>query len=113
MVRNSLIAEQYGSTGCLYDMILVGEMTLNNEPGTRTVQLLRSLEFNGLVVGIVNHPQLADIHEFIEAGADFVIAKPLNLDKFKQHVRGVTDNEFSCELLRFACLCVPAHNYPG
>jgi CheY-like chemotaxis protein len=59
--------------------------------GPRAAQEIRSLGFEGLIVGVSGNVFEEDVKHFIECGADAVYAKPLKIDILKgiaDHITG-------------------------
>ena len=50
------------------------------------------MDFAGLIVGVSGHVFEDDVAEFVEAGADLVLAKPLCIDTMKMLLTFIAEN---------------------
>ena len=50
--------------------------------GRDAVRLIRDLGYNGVIIGVTANVLTADVEDFIAQGADYVIKKPMNTEKF-------------------------------
>lgn len=56
--------------------------------GSKAVAIMRNtLHYEGIVIGVTGNATEADLREFIACGADDVIVKPLNSEKFLQAIQ--------------------------
>lgn len=65
------------------DCILMDNQ-MPNCTGPEAARKIRELGFNGLIVGISGNVLPEDVHDFIEAGANAVLPKPLNLTELEE-----------------------------
>jgi len=65
--------------GCPYHVVLM-DYKMPNLDGPETARQLRSNGSDGLIVGITGMTETCDIDDFVSAGADFVLTKPVNED---------------------------------
>jgi CheY-like chemotaxis protein len=71
------------SVTAVYDVILMDD-NMPNMTGPEAAELLRSRHnYRGLIVGITGNTAASDIQHFLDAGADSVLSKPLELGKLK------------------------------
>lgn len=57
--------------------------------GTEATRALRLLGYNGIIVGVTGDAQVQDIKNFIDAGADDVFVKPINVEAVENRLRGI------------------------
>ena len=50
--------------------------------GRDAVRLIREMGYHGVIIGVTANVLTADIEDFIAQGADYVIKKPMNTEKF-------------------------------
>jgi CheY-like chemotaxis protein len=63
--------------------------------GVEATKILRENDFPYLVVGVTGNVMIEDIREFLNAGADMVLAKPFQMSKLDMLLRFIADN--GCE----------------
>ena len=54
--------------------------------GPRAAQEIRSLGYDGIIVGITGKVLSEDVRDFIDHGADIVLGKPFDMNDFKLRV---------------------------
>ena len=54
--------------------------------GPRAANELRSLGYDGIIVGITGKILAEDVKDFVDHGADFVLGKPFDMNEFKRRV---------------------------
>ena len=57
---------------------------------------LRELKYPNLIIGLTGDALEEDQKEFLKAGADFVIIKPLKLDLLECLIKYCNSNGFNC-----------------
>ena len=50
--------------------------------GRDAVRVIRDMGYNGIIIGVTANVLTADVEDFIAQGADYVIKKPMNTEKF-------------------------------
>ena len=50
--------------------------------GRDAVRLIRDFGYHGIIIGVTANVLTADVEDFIAQGADYVIKKPMNTEKF-------------------------------
>ena len=50
--------------------------------GRDAARLIREMGYNGAIIGVTGNVLNTDIEDFIAQGADYVIKKPMNTEKF-------------------------------
>ena len=73
--------------GCPYHVVLM-DYKMPNLDGPDTARRLRSHGFDGLIVGVTGMTETCDIDDFMSAGADFVLTKPVNEDELDRIFHG-------------------------
>ena len=74
--------------------IIFMDNVMTNVNGPRATREIRSLGFEGLIIGVSGNVFEEDVEHFIESGADAVYAKPLKIDILK----GILDHSTTTTL---------------
>ena len=64
-----------------YDVILM-DYQMPNMDGPTAIRAIRSLGYKGVIIGVTGNVMALDQQEMIAAGADDVLSKPFEIDKF-------------------------------
>jgi len=64
-----------------YDVILM-DYQMPNMDGPTAIRAMRSLGYKGVIIGVTGNVMALDQQEMIAAGADDVLSKPFEIDKF-------------------------------
>ena len=65
---------------------------VSDQTGVEAVRVLREEGFPNLVVGVTGNVLDEDVVEYVNAGADMVMGKPVKTDMLKMLVRHVKEN---------------------
>jgi len=79
-----------------YDVILM-DYQMPNMDGPTAIRAIRSLGYKGVIFGVTGNVMALDQQEMIAAGADDVLPKPFDIDKFwdaYKRVRRLSDASF-------------------
>jgi len=68
-------------------VVLPHYLSLGLQSGVETVRILRSLGFGYLVVGLTASALSDDMEAYVEAGADLVLSKPLQMKNLDEILR--------------------------
>jgi signal transduction histidine kinase/ActR/RegA family two-component response regulator len=69
--------------GTMFHAILI-DGSMPRMSGPEAIKQVRELGYKGLIVGVTGNGGAEDIEEFIDAGADSVLLKPVSLDQIQQ-----------------------------
>jgi len=64
-----------------YDVILM-DYQMPNMDGPTAIRIIRSMGYKGVIIGVTGNVMAMDQQEMIAAGADDVLSKPFDIDKF-------------------------------
>lgn len=69
--------------------------------GPTACKAIRSIGYKGLIFGVTGNYRERDVEFFVSSGADVVLSKPFDTDKFQQCMRTmfVPDNDFATTLI--------------
>jgi CheY-like chemotaxis protein len=70
-----------------YDVIMM-DSEMPNMSGPDAVRQIRSIGYQGLIIGVTGNSLKADIDNFTKAGCNHVMIKPLDIDQFISYVQG-------------------------
>ena len=71
----------------LPDVIFM-DFVMPNMDGPTATQLIRSMGYKGLIVGVTGNALLSDIELFLSQGASKVMTKPFNMESFESFLAG-------------------------
>ena len=73
---------KFNEIGNVIHLLLIDNM-MPNINGELLSKILRSIGFQGMIVGITGNGVKKDIDQYINNGADYVFVKPFNKEKMK------------------------------
>lgn len=65
--------------------------------GRDAVQMIREMGYRGIIIGVTANVLQMDIEDFIAQGADYVIKKPMNTEKFRMVLSDINRDEMTLE----------------
>ena len=81
-VKNSM------QSGAPYDVILM-DFVMPNMDGPHAARQIRSMGYEGKIIGVTGNAQQADIDHFLSHGADRVLLKPIDMTVLEEAIKGV------------------------
>ncbi|RDX63127.1 Two-component response regulator ARR22, partial [Mucuna pruriens] len=89
-VKNGKEAVEIHRSGQRFDLVLMDwDMPVMN--GIEATKTLRSMGINSVIVGVSTHSTRAHIQEFMEAGVDDYLEKPLTSDKLTSIIHMINE----------------------
>lgn len=97
MVKERL-STRYGKK--TFDAVLM-DFVMPVMDGPTACKAIRSIGYKGLIFGVTGNYRERDVEFFVSSGADVVLSKPFDTDKFQQCMRTmfVPDNDFATTLI--------------
>jgi CheY-like chemotaxis protein len=97
MVKERM-SNRYGKRS--FDAVLM-DFVMPVMDGPSACKAVRSIGYKGLIFGVTGNYRERDVEFFVSSGADVVLSKPFDTDKFQQCMRTmfVPDNDFATTLI--------------
>jgi len=86
-----------------YKLILMDNL-MPNVDGIEATKVLRKSGFQYFIVGLTGNVMSEDVEEFLHAGADLVLAKPLEMNKLDMLLSHISDHGYSSKQRERKCL---------
>jgi CheY-like chemotaxis protein len=92
------LSTRYGKR--TFDAVLM-DFVMPVMDGPTACKAIRSIGYKGLIFGVTGNYRERDVEFFVSSGADVVLSKPFDTDKFQQCMRTmfVPDNDFATTLI--------------
>jgi len=68
--------------------VIFMDFVMPNMDGPTATQIIRSLGYKGLIIGVTGNALLSDIELFLSHGANKIMTKPFNMDSFELFLSG-------------------------